>query len=155
MNIHPDGHTDGNALAATALLRLGKLCGKSDYLDAAGRTLVVAAPIMQRMPTAVGQMLIALDLWLGPTTEVVLIGGTDESANEDAIATLQKSFLPRSVIAYRGPAAARAGRSAALHSLFASREIADTQPNFFICENFTCQAPIKGLAQIKAAIAKL
>ena len=51
----------GNALAATALLRLGKLLGRSDYLDAAEATLAAAVPILERAPMAAGQMLLALD----------------------------------------------------------------------------------------------
>ena len=64
----------GNALAATALLRLGKLLGRSDYLDAAATTLAAAVPIMERAPMAAGQMLLALDRYLGPSHELVLVG---------------------------------------------------------------------------------
>src|SRR3954463_2289068 len=52
----------GNSLAANALLRLGRLIGRSDYLDAAEQILAAAVPIMQRAPMAAGQMLLALDL---------------------------------------------------------------------------------------------
>ena len=64
----------GNALAATAFLRLGRLLGRGDYLDAAERTLAAALPIMQRAPMAAGQMLLALDRYLGPSNELVLVG---------------------------------------------------------------------------------
>ncbi len=49
----------GNALAATALLRLGRLLGRTDYLDVAERTMTAALPIMERVPMAAGQMLLA------------------------------------------------------------------------------------------------
>ena len=55
-----------NALAATALLRLGTLLGRGDYLDAATQTLAAAVPLLQRAPMAAGQMLLALDRHLGP-----------------------------------------------------------------------------------------
>ena len=58
----------GNSLAANALLRLGRLLGRSDYLDAAEQILAAAVPIMQRAPMAAGQMLLALDLYMGPQT---------------------------------------------------------------------------------------
>ncbi|MBW8883199.1 MAG: thioredoxin domain-containing protein, partial [Planctomycetia bacterium] len=87
-DLHDASVPSGNAMAATALLRLGKLCGKTEYLEAASSTLAAAQPVMERMPTAVGQMLIALDLYLGPSTELVLISGKDETANQSAIAAL-------------------------------------------------------------------
>src|SRR5262249_33615443 len=139
-DLHDASVPSGNAMAATALLRLGKLCGKTEYLDAASRTLAAARPVMERMPTAVGQMLIALDLYLGPASELVVIGGTDEKANQETIAALQKSFLPRAVIAYRNTSAAtKTGQSLSLNPLFTGRETANAEPALYICENFTCQ----------------
>src|SRR4051812_49707989 len=60
----------GNGLAANALLRLGRLLNRTDYLDAAERTLAAALPVLQRAPMAAGQMLLALDRYLGPANEL-------------------------------------------------------------------------------------
>jgi hypothetical protein len=59
----------GNAMLATALLRLGKLCGAVRYLDAAQQILASATEIMEQMPTASGQLLLALDITLGDDHE--------------------------------------------------------------------------------------
>lgn len=156
-DLHDASVPSGNAMAATALLRLGRMTGEIRYLEAAERTLAMARSVMERMPTAVGQMLIALDLWRGPASELVLIGGRDETANADSIAILQQSFLPRSAIAYRPskPADSAVLRSAALESRFAGRTASDGQPTLYLCENFACQAPIHGVDPIKTAISAL
>jgi uncharacterized protein YyaL (SSP411 family) len=155
-DLHDASVPSGNAMAAIALLRLGKLCGKPEYLDASARTLASARSVTERMPTAVGQMLIALDLYLGPSSELVLIGGTNEKANQESIAALQKSFLPRAVSAYRNSAAPQtAQKSRSLDPLFAGRETPNAEATLYICQNFTCQAPIVGLAHIQSAIANL
>jgi uncharacterized protein YyaL (SSP411 family) len=154
-DLHDASVPSGNAMSTTALLRLGKLCGKTHYLDAATQTLTAARSIMERMPTAVGQMLIALDLYLGPSSELVLIGGTDENTNQQSIAALQKSFVPRAVTAYRHPKAAKTAQSCALDPLFTGRETPQAEPALYICQNFTCQAPITGAKQIQSAIANL
>jgi len=155
-DLHDASVPSGNAMAATALLRLGKLCGKTEYLDAAARTLTVARPTMERVPTAVGQMLIALDLYLGPSSELVLIAGTDENSNQKSIAALQEVFLPRAVTAYRNPSAmTKTAQSRPLDPLFTGRETVAAEPTLYICQNFTCQAPIAGVAQIESAIANL
>jgi len=148
----------GNAMAATALIRLGKLAGRTDYLEAAGRTLAVAAPIMERSPTGAGQMLIALDLWQGPIKEVVLIGGKDEKENRQLSNLLRDGYRPNRVSAYR-PATDESnqavGRSAWLEPLFAGRTAIKDQPTLYICENFTCGAPIVGVQPIVAALEQL
>src|SRR5688500_13011553 len=85
----------GNALAATMLVRLGKLCGRSDYLDAAQATLSSFAALMEQYPTATGQMLLALDLWLGPTYEIVLAGDPSSADFAAVLSDLRRRFLPR------------------------------------------------------------
>jgi uncharacterized protein YyaL (SSP411 family) len=147
----------GNALAATALLRLGKLLGRGDYLDTAEKTLVAAVPILQRAPLAAGQMLLALDLHLGPSHELVLVGDMGRDDTKDAVAALHRRYLPRSVTAARDSKSpdADAARSARLDPLFAGKESRDGQPALYVCRNFTCQAPAVGLAAIESHLDQL
>ena len=147
----------GNALAATALLRLGQLLDRADYLDAAERTLAVAAPIMQRAPLAAGQMLLALDRYLGPARELVLLGDFTLDDTKDAIAAVHRQYLPRSVVAARDadPNRSATPRSKQLDELFAARESADSQPVLYVCQNFSCQAPAVGLAAIETELSML
>jgi uncharacterized protein YyaL (SSP411 family) len=135
----------GNALAATALVRLGKLTGRRDYLDAAAAILSAASPIMQKAPMAAGQMLLALDRYLGPSHELVLVG------DSVAIPAIQQRYLPRCVLAFRGESL----RSRQLAELFAGKESPDGQPVLYVCENFACQEPAVGLETIEAALDKL
>jgi uncharacterized protein YyaL (SSP411 family) len=140
----------GNALAATALVRLGQLLGRRDYLDAAERTLVAAAPIMQRAPTAFGQMLVALDRYLGPSHELVLVGDLARDDAKQAITATHGRYLPRAVVAARDakPVADGAHRSTHLEAVFAGKKSPDGQPVLYVCQNFACQAPAVGLAAI-------
>jgi uncharacterized protein YyaL (SSP411 family) len=157
-DLHDASVPSGNAMAATALLRLGKLCGKMDYLEAAGRTLAVARNVMERTPTGAGQMLIALDLWLGPVNELVLLGGKNESDNESIVAALHRSLLPNAVYAYRNLELQQQpdqARSPALRPLFEGRTATGGQPTLYICENFTCQSPVSGARKVAAEIEKL
>jgi uncharacterized protein YyaL (SSP411 family) len=154
-------------MAATALLRLGHLIGNSDYLESACRTLIAGLPVMERAPTAAGQLLIALDMWLGPMEEIVLLGGSDQEVNREVVALLRRTYLPNVVVAYRPdaiPQGAHAPRSPAdasrspsqsthLEPLFAGRSAVDGQPTLFVCRNFTCQAPLVGREAIVAALA--
>ncbi len=60
-----DGSTpSGNGLAAWALLRLGRLCGRHDYTEAAVAALRAGVHVLERTPIAAGQMLLALQAHL-------------------------------------------------------------------------------------------
>ncbi len=140
----------GNSMAAMSLVRLGKLLGRRgrpDYLDIAHRILSAAAPLMQQIPMATGQMLLALDLWIGPTKELVFVG---DSATKLARAAHAR-FIPRRVIAARE---AQPDGKSPLDVLFEGRSSGE-QPALYICENQTCREPVTGAEAISAAILEL
>src|SRR5262249_49847363 len=55
----------GNAVAATGLLRLAKLTGRRGLEDKAAATLRLCRGLMAERPVGCGQMLLALDFYLG------------------------------------------------------------------------------------------
>lgn len=67
-----DSLPNGNAVAASALIRLGNLIAEPRYLDAAERTLQSAANRINQSPMGHCAMLNALDLQLTPPTIVVI-----------------------------------------------------------------------------------
>jgi uncharacterized protein YyaL (SSP411 family) len=146
----------GNSLAAMALLRLGRLLGRPDYVDAAQRTLAAAAGVMERAPTAAGQMLLALDHYLGPARELVLVGDFSQGEGKAAIAAVQSRFLPRTVFAARDKGTEhRAEQFSDLNRIFEGKRPQDRQVALYVCEHFSCQAPVTGLEQIQAELNKL
>jgi uncharacterized protein YyaL (SSP411 family) len=148
-DLHDASIPSGNAMAATALIRLGKLLGNTAYLASAGRALAFAKSTLEKMPTASGQMLIALDVWRGSIQELALIAGQNENENREARTLLRQTFLPNAVIASR-PSTQQ--KSPLLDPLFADRPAIDGQPTLYVCQNFTCEAPIVGLDNIKQAL---
>jgi hypothetical protein len=154
-DFHDASVPSGNGMAATALIRLGKLTGSADYLESALGAIVAGLPVMERMPTAAGQLLIALDMWLGPLQELVLVGGSEEAESRSLLRAIQRSYIPNRVLAYRDAQADPAGRSRHLDPLFAGRTAIDRQPTLYICQNFTCQAPVVGAAAIRREVEAL
>src|SRR5439155_22676483 len=68
-----DGSTpSGNSVAITALLRLATLTGNDRWRQVAERALTAMAGVMEQHPLAAGQLLVALDYWLGPVEEVAI-----------------------------------------------------------------------------------
>ncbi|TWT46933.1 thioredoxin domain-containing protein [Botrimarina hoheduenensis] len=137
----------GNSLAATALVKLGKLTGDAQWLDAARSTLVAATPVMRHAPTAAGQMLAALDLLLGPSSERVLLG--QGPATEVVATQLRQRYAPRTVLAGRVGSGYRSPR---LEAVFAGKTSVEGQPTLYVCQDHACAAPLVGATAISAAI---
>ena len=142
-DLYDNATPSGNSMAALALLRLAKLTGRNDLLAAAESTLCAAAPLMRQSPRAMGQMLLALDLFVGPTPEIVILGNAQQGETAAALAALRHRFVPNKLLACR-----RAGdsdsRSKSLDPLFAGKKLDGPEPAVFICERFACQAPLFG-----------
>jgi len=145
----------GSGLAASALARLARLSGREDYRAAAEAALALAAPIVERMPLAVGQMLLVADMFLEPSPEVVIVGGEDSGANAEVIAALQRSYVPGRVAAFRGTGQRSPHRSRALEAIFRGKSASGDGPALYLCENWACQAPVRGAAAAASALAAL
>jgi uncharacterized protein YyaL (SSP411 family) len=139
-DLYDNAVPSGNSMAALALLRLGKLTGRPQYLAAAESTLRCASALMQQAPRATGQMLLALDMFLGPTPEIVILGDPQTPDTAAALAALRHTFVPNQVVACRKRDQIAAG-SPALAPLFAGKEHHGPEPAVYICEHFACQAP--------------
>lgn len=149
-DLYDNATPSGNSMAATVLLRLGKLTGRGEYLAAAEGTLRAAAGVMQQAPSAAGQMLIAYDFYLGPTPELVLLGEPAAPRTAAMLTKIRRSYLPNKVLALRAMRAD--GEAGPLDPLFAGKEPGPDEPTLFVCENFACRAPISGVEAITNAV---
>jgi uncharacterized protein YyaL (SSP411 family) len=142
-------------LATTALLRLGRLCAREDYVAAARESLRSSMPEIDRATGAAGQMLLALDAWLGPAPEIVILGSPDDSADADVLAQLHRRFVPNCVVAYRRIDEPEATRGPSLAAAFRNKEPKPPGPTLFVCQNYTCREPVTGHAAALAALERL
>ncbi|MGA0879072.1 MAG: thioredoxin domain-containing protein, partial [Ilumatobacteraceae bacterium] len=112
-----------NSSAAVALLRLGTLLDRRDYIDKAHGTLRLLVRIMEAAPSAAGQSLAALDMVLDGITEVVLVGDVPELAE-----VVDRIWLPRAVVARGEP--------------YVSPLWEHRSPGLaYVCRDYTCSAP--------------
>jgi uncharacterized protein YyaL (SSP411 family) len=151
--IYESSIPSGNSLAAAAFLRLGRLCGLEDYVETARRTLEMAARPLERVPTATAQMLLAASMLIGPMREIVVIGDPHSEDTAAALADLRARFIPEYVLACRAPK--QSGVSRALDPIFVGKKLQPPPPTVFVCQDFTCQAPVSGKEAAIAAWKKL
>ena len=141
----------GNAMAATALLRLGALTGRDDLGEAGRAALRSVRRILGETPMAAGQSLIALDFALAPPREFAVIAGDDPGEFRAAVEAIYARFLPHKVVA---PATAeQARRLAPAVALLADRTARDGRTTTYVCERFACRAPVVGVGALESALA--
>jgi uncharacterized protein len=141
----------GNAMAATALLRLAALTGRDDLAEAGRGALRAAQGVMEQWPTAAGQSLIALDFLLATPREFAVVAGSDPAEFSAVLGTISGRFLPHNVVAPTPGTPAPA--LATLVPLLADRPAVEGRTTTYICEHFACQAPVVGVEGVEAALA--
>jgi uncharacterized protein YyaL (SSP411 family) len=159
-DFHDSSVPSGNSMAATALLRLGTLCGRADYLDAARGTLEMSRDLMMKSPTAAGQMLVAANLLIGPTYEIVFVGpgaaSEEGSGIQQAATRFRQRFLPNCVLAGRPADGEDHYQSPHLAALFqGKRPLGTADTTVYVCKDFSCQAPVNGEEAVAKVLARL
>jgi uncharacterized protein YyaL (SSP411 family) len=137
------------------LLRLGNLCGRGDYLAAAEAALRAASPLMEQFPLSAAQMLLALDSYLGPMPELVILGSDDRAATAEVLRAVHRHYLPNKVVAFRPSPGPDGHRAKALDAAFQGKQPIPPGPTLYVCEHLTCQAPVSGKEAALAAVASL
>ena len=136
-------------MMAYVLVRLGKLCHNTSWLDLAQQTIGNAAAVMQRAPNGCGQMMLALDLLLNDTQEIV-IAGTQTEEEEKLRHYLFDAFIPRRTIAFIN-ADNPSATAVVLRQQIDNRPLVDNQTTVYLCQNFSCQKPLSNYGDIKSA----
>jgi uncharacterized protein YyaL (SSP411 family) len=140
----------GNAMAATALLRLGSLTGSEMFTDRGLSALRAVQVVMERAPSAAGQSLIALEFALTPPTEIAVVAGTDPAEFRSALEAVYARFLPNAVVA---PAAASEGDALVdLVPLLEERPAREGRTTVYVCQDRTCREPAVGDSSIGEAL---
>jgi uncharacterized protein len=119
----------GNSMLAHVLLRLARIYGDDELERQGVAVLRLLRPALERVPSAFGWGLVALDLHLSPPHELAIVGPVGSDVARAAL----EPWQPRAVVAV-GPAEDV--------PLLAGKELVGGRPAVYVCERFACQAPV-------------
>ena len=129
----------GNSAAAMGLLRLAALSGERAYEDQAAGVLQLYGRIAPRQPDAFAHLLRALDFHLAPVKEVALVG----DRLEHLAAVVRGSHRPHLVLA-------GGAEGTDTPELLRQRTEVGGEAAAYVCESFSCQAPVTDPQQLAA-----
>ncbi len=126
-----------NSISARNLLRLARMMHDDVREAKAGRIIAAQQMQMERAPTSVPQMLVALDLALSPPAQAVVAGRSGSEDVRQWGTKLHRDFHPRRVLLLADGNDFLAKNNPAL----AMMKPVQGKAALYLCENFTCQAP--------------
>ena len=130
----------GNSAAADVLQRLSLLTGEAGYESVAAGAMRLVRDALTEAPTGFGTALCALDLYLGPTREIAVVGDPHDENTRALIREVTTArYLPNAVVAVAAPDDAASRGTIAL---LADRVALEGRPTAYVCERFVCTLPV-------------
>jgi uncharacterized protein len=139
-----------SSVAALNLLRLSQLLNDQRLAERARKTIDAFATTLSHFPSAMPQMLVALDYSLTKPRQIVIAGKKDAPETKALLKEVHRHFLPTRILllADGGGGQKFLGQK---NEAIRAMSLVDGKPAAYICENFTCKAPVtehKQLAEL-------
>ena len=142
-----------SSVAALNLLRLSEFRSDKEMEERGRKTLGAFAATVSHFASAMPQLLVALDFSLSKPRQIVIAGSLDAKLNQTRalLREVHQSFLPNKIlILVEGGGGQKffAEKNEAIGAM----SMVDGKPAAYVCENFTCKAPVTEIRALKALL---
>jgi uncharacterized protein YyaL (SSP411 family) len=136
-----------SSVAALNLLRLSQIYADPEMAKRAGKTINAFATILSQFPSGMPQMLVAVQNSLGKPRQIVIAGKRDSPETKALLKEIHRHFLPNTIVilADAGEGQKYLGQK---NEAIGAMSPVEGKPAAFVCENFTCKAPVTEAKQL-------
>jgi uncharacterized protein YyaL (SSP411 family) len=141
-----------SSVAALNLLRLAQFRDEKQLEERGKKTIRAFSATISRFPSAMPQMLVALDFSLSKPRQIVIAGKPDAAETKALLAEVHRHFLPNKILLLADGADGQkylGERNEALRSM----SVLNGKPAAYVCENFTCKAPVTDPEELRKLLA--
>jgi uncharacterized protein YyaL (SSP411 family) len=140
-----------SSVAALNLLRLAQIRNDGDFFARAEKTIEAFAPQIGHYASAMPQMLVALDLTLSEPRQIVIAGERDADDTRSLVAEVHRHFVPNKVLLLADGSDGQRYLEEKMEALRGMRPV-DGKAAAYVCENFTCKAPVTDATALTALL---
>jgi len=139
-----------SSVTALNLLRLAQFRGDKQLEDRAKKTINAFSATLSHFASAMPQMLVALNSSLSKPQQIVVAGKRGAPETKALLAEVDRHFLPNKILLLADSGDGQKYLGEKLEAIRAMSML-DGKAAAYVCENFTCKAPVTD----PAALAKL
>jgi len=140
-----------NAIAAGALAKLACHLARDDYRERAARALRTYGKLVERSPRSFASSLCVVDFLLQSPVEIALVGVPGDAGYEALRKALGQRYLPNAIFSHVDPT--KPSVEAEALPLSRGKALVSGKAALYVCQNFTCAAPIVEVADLDRALA--
>jgi uncharacterized protein len=142
-----------SSVAALNLLRLAQIRGEKQWQERAEKTIGAFHPTLSRFPSAMPQMLVAFDFSSSKPRQIVIAGKKDAPETKALLTEVHRHFLPRTILLLADGAEGQKYLGEKLEAI-RGMSMVEGKPAAYVCENFTCKAPVTDSNQLAELLAQ-
>jgi uncharacterized protein len=137
----------GNSVMAYNLIRHNHMTGNELAGEYADKQLNAFTAHINNYPAGHSFFLMALQLALGESMEIVLAEGDNVDVFGQMVQHVQQTYLPFAVYVMKGKE--QTERLTSLAPAHEGKEAVDGQSALYICQNFACQQPLVSMEEVE------
>jgi uncharacterized protein len=130
-----------SSVAALNLLRLAQIRNEAEFYTRAEKTVEAFAPQIGHFASAMPQLLAALDLMLSDPRQIVIAGAGDAPDTRELVREVHRQFVPNKVLLLADAGDGQRYLEEKLEALRGMKPL-DGKATAYVCENFSCKAPV-------------
>jgi len=141
----------GNAIAALALLKLGRLTMNRNFTEQGGKVLEFFSSQLKESPAYSSAMMKALNFWLGPTQEIVIAGDANAQDTTQMTNLVHNKFLPDAVVLLhkQGP---KGSLIEQIIPFIKNQTAINSKATAYVCQNYICSRPVNNIKDLEKMI---
>jgi uncharacterized protein YyaL (SSP411 family) len=137
-----------SSISALNLLRLAQIRDSKAMRDRAEKTISAFAGALNHFPSAMPQVLVALDFTLRKPKQIIIAGAKDGLDTRDLLDEVYRHYLPNAVVLLADGSDGQNYLAEKLEELKMMGPIGG-KAAAYVCENFTCKAPVSTVGELR------
>jgi uncharacterized protein len=137
-----------SSVAALNLARLAAIRNDPELLARAKKTVNAFARQITHFPSALPQMLVALDFLKTAPQQIVVARDREEKPVHELLGEIRRHFLPHATVLLADGAEGQVFLAEKNEAIRAMRPV-NNKPAVYICENFSCKAPVTEVTALR------
>ncbi len=130
-----------SSVAALNLLRLAQIRNEETWRARAEKAIAAFTPQILHFPSAMPQMLVAFDCSLAKPKQIVIAGKRDARETLALLGEVHRRFLPNTIVLLADGGEGQKYLEEKLEAVSGMSQL-QGKATAYVCENFTCQAPV-------------
>ncbi len=152
-NDYDGAEPSANSIALTNLLRLAQMTDNTEYRTMAEATIKGFGSRLKNTPSAMPQMLAAIEFFMDTPKQIVIAGAVDDPRTREMLRSIHSRFIPNKILLVVDRKKG-AGYLENHLEFVKNLKMIDDRPTAYVCENYVCQLPTSDLKTLENLLAR-